>query len=265
MTTGATPSSDERPLPHYVDTGGTGRPILFLHGLGGSAESWQPQLDALGPGRRCIAWTMPGYGPSPPLRALTIATLAGAAAELLSAIGVEEAHVVGHSLGGFVAQELALANPDRVDRLVLLATTAAFGKPGSSFNDEFLTARLEPLDQGRAPADLASAVVDSLVAEDTPAATRRAAVASMAQISADAYRQALRALVAWDGRDRIAAISSPTLCVAGELDQTAPVRAMERLAALVPGAVVEVVPGCGHLVNLERPDELSRLLMRFLD
>ncbi|MDH3678380.1 MAG: alpha/beta hydrolase [Acidimicrobiia bacterium] len=249
---------------HVHDTGGPGTPVLFLHGLGGSAESWRPQLDALAADRRCVAWTMPGYGPSARLPEMTIETLAGAAADLLTALGADRAHVVGHSLGGYVAQELALSAPERVDRLVLVATTAAFGKPGSTFNVEFLAARLRPLDQGRTPADIAPIVVDGLVAGTASATVRAAAVASMSQISADAYRQALHALVAWDARHRVGAIDAATLCIAADADATAPVRAVERLQQLIPGATLEVVVGSGHLVNLERPAEFTDLLRRFL-
>lgn len=249
---------------HLTDTGGEGIPVLFLHGLGGSAESWRPQLDALGADRRCLAWTMPGYGPSAPLPETTIGALAGAAADLLTAVGVDRAQIVGHSLGGYIAQELALRFPERVDRLILVATTAAFGRPGSSFNDEFLAARLRPLDRGLTPADVAPTVVDGLVAEGASASVRVEAVASMSQISVEAYRRALRALVDWDARDRVGAIEAATLCIAAAADATVPVRAMERLCRSMPRATLEVVAGSGHLVNLERPEAFNQLVEEFL-
>lgn len=257
---------------HSIDTGpvgpGDGPPrspaVLFLHGLGGSAESWRPQLDRLGRTIRCVAWTMPGYGPSAPLGEMSIAGLARAAKDLLDDRRLDRVDVVGHSLGGFVAQELALSSPGRVRRLVLVATTAAFGRPGSRFNEEFLASRLRPVQEGRTPAELAPDLVDGLVGPDAGDGVRSAAIDSMAAISPRAYCQAVRALVAWDARDRLHAVTAPTLCIAGALDATAPVRAVERLCRAIPGASLEVVADCGHLVNLEQPAVFDRLLTDFL-
>ena len=240
------------------------RSVLFLHGLGGAAASWRPQLDALAPSLRCLAWTMPGYGPSAPLPTTTIATLADAAVEVLDRFEVDRADVVGHSMGGYVAQELAVEHPERVGRLVLAATTAAFGKPGSEFNERFLAARLEPLDEGLTPADVAPALVDGLCGPDVSSAVRADAVASMSEISPPAYRRALEALVAWDGRQRLPSVTADTLCIAAERDETAPLRAMERLGALIPGSTLEVIAGCGHLLNNEAPAAFNRLLTNFL-
>lgn len=209
---------------------------------------------------------MPGYGAS---SALTlpdpgIADLATAAASVLDRRGIESAVVVGHSLGGFVAQELALARPDLVERLVVVATTAAFGKPGSTFNEEFLTARLEPLDAGRTPADLAASVVDGLVGPSASAVVRAEATASMAAIPVADYRAALGALVGHDATDRLPSLAMPTLGIAGELDRTAPVRAMQRLVDLIPSARLDVIEDSGHLVNSEQPHRFNAALADFL-
>ena len=241
-----------------------GLPILFLHGLGGDASNWQPQLDELGALHRCIAWTMPGYGTSAPLIQPSFVALAAAAVDLLDGLGCETACVVGLSLGGYVAQQLVLDHPDRVERLVLCATTSAFGKPGSSFNEEFLASRLAPLDLGETPATMASQVVRDLVGPAPHGGAELNAVASMQRITPDAYRQALKTLVTWDARDAVASIATRTLCIAGADDATAPVRAMQRLADAIPNATLEVLVDCGHLLNLERPREFNHILRAFL-
>ena len=82
----------------------------------------------------------------------------------------------------------------------------------------------------------------------------------MSAIPAAAYRRALGALVTWDATDRLGAVAAPTLCVAGEHDGTAPPRAVERLAAAIPGARYRLVGGAGHLMNLERPDAVTALV-----
>ena len=207
---------------------------------------------------------MPGYGDSEPLDDLRFPTLAEAACRLLDEHGIEQAVVVGQSLGGMVAQQMAIAHADRVAGLVLVATTAAFGKPGSSFNDDFLAARLAPIEAGNTPADLAPGIVDSIVAAGASVAARAHAVASMSRIAAEPYARSIECLVTWDGRERLAGVSSPTLCVAGGEDTNSPVRAMERLAETIPEATLAVIPDAGHLVNLECPVEFNALLEDFL-
>lgn len=244
---------------------GEGRPaLLFLHGLGGDRDSFAPQLDHFAGRHECVSWTMPGYGDSDPLDDLTFPRLAEAACGLLDEHDIDQAVVVGQSLGGMVAQQMAIAHPDRLAGLVLVATTAAFGKPGSSFNDQFLAARLAPIEAGNTPADLAEEIVDSIVATGMSAEARAHAVASMSRIAPGPYARSIECLVTWDGRDRLGQVTAPTLCIAGGEDTNSPVRAMERLAASVPGASLEVIAGAGHLVNLERPDDFNAVLTTFL-
>jgi pimeloyl-ACP methyl ester carboxylesterase len=238
--------------------------VLFLHGLGGDCRSWQAQLLALADQFHGAAWTMPGYGPSTSPDRFDFETLADVAAGLIDRLGWNAPTIVGHSMGGYVAQELALRHPERVGSLVLAGTTAAFGKPGSDFNQQFLASRLAPLDEGRTPSDLAPAVARGLVGPDATPEVVAAAVASMSGISAAAYRRALQALVTWNATDRLAGIGHRTLCIAGELDSTAPPKAMERLSAAISGARLIVLPDAGHLMYAEAPTAFNRAVREFL-
>ena len=139
--------------------------IFYLHGVGGDRTSFDAQIGAGGPGFAHIAWDMPGYGDSAALPEMTFAALAEAALRLIDALHIERAHLVGHSMGGMIAQELVASHPDRVASLVLSATSPAFGKAGGDWQQEFLAARLAPLDEGKTPADLAPAIVEALVAD----------------------------------------------------------------------------------------------------
>ncbi len=260
-------------IAHHIDTGTPSRnsegdeptvPLLMLHGIGGWAESWRPQFDTLSAATRCVAWTMPGYAPSPPLHSTSIETLSDAALGLLDHLDIARADVIGHSMGGYIAQQLSLTHPERVGRLVLAGTTAAFGKPGSSFNDDFLGARLEPLDRGSTPGDLAADLVAGLVGSAADDEVRDSALASMSNISTDAYRAALHALVAWNATDRLGDLQTPTLCIAADADGTAPVRAMERLDGLLPNSSLVTIADSGHLMNLEQPEAFNRLVAEFL-
>lgn len=250
-------------LADYLDVG-EGPAILFLHGLGGDKNNWQPQVDALSSDYRCLAWTMPGYGESPPLAQMTWPDLASSAALVLDHAGVDSATIVGLSMGGYVAQQFAADHDDRVDALVLAATTAQFGRGSTSFAERFLAARLQPIDEGAVPADFAPTVVRGLLSDDAAQDTVATAVASMSQISADAYRAALRCLVTWNFIDRLDEITVPTLCLAGARDTTAPVEAVKALANGLPSALFVVIENCRHLLNLDRPGAFNKALREFL-
>lgn len=250
-------------LADHLDVG-EGPAILFLHGLGGDKNNWQPQLDALAADFRCLAWTMPGYGDSRALDDLTWPNLATAATQLLDHVGVESATVVGLSMGGYVAQQLAADHSERVDSLILAATTAQFARGSASFAERFLASRLRPIDEGAVPADFAPAVVKGLLSEDAADETVASAIASMSQISADAYRAALTCLVTWDFLDRLDEITAPALCLAGANDKTAPAEAVQALADGLGNATFQEIDNCRHLLNLDQPAAFNDALRSFL-
>ena len=163
------PAADKAPTGAPADVDGPvawreqgrGQPVVFLHGLGGSRTSWEPQLRGLSDEFRAIAWDMPGYGASAPVEPLTFAAVADAVARLLDAAGVDRAHLAGESFGGMHALHAALRHPDRVGRLVLANTSPAFGLDGTDA-DAWRSARLAPLDAGLSPADIAEDVLTAI-------------------------------------------------------------------------------------------------------
>jgi len=253
------------PLAEYVVVGDGDPTLLFLHGLGGDQTNWQPQFDEFSADYRCVAWTLPGYGVSPPIDALTFPNLSDMLVRVLDDVGAEQVSVVGLSMGGYIAQQFAADHEDRLDRLVLAATSAQFGRGSDSFREKYLAARRKPLNDGKTPADLAPAVVLALLSEDAPPSAVANAVASMSRISVDAYRDALECLVSWNFVDYLHEIEAPTLCLAGADDATAPEAAMAALADGIPNARLEVIDNCRHLMNLDRPKEFNRLLRAFLN
>src|SRR6185436_14905353 len=110
-----------------------------------------------------ISWDMPGYGKSAPIPEMTWATLADSAVALLDHLGIGQVHLVGHSMGGMVAQEIAARAPARLASLVLAGTSAAFGGPDETFRNQFLAARLKPLDEGKTPGDIAPGLLQGMV------------------------------------------------------------------------------------------------------
>lgn len=239
---------------------GEGDPVVCLHGIGGAAHLWEATARGL-PGRRVLAWNQPGYGGNPLIAPLGFAALADAFAAQLDAPVVD---LVGHSMGGMIAMEFALRHPGRVRRLVLYATTPAFGGRDPAFAEEFMAARLGPLDAGRSMAECAAALAGGMCGPGADPGAEPAAIAAMAEVPEASYRATLACLATFDRRAEIAGITAPTLCLAGEHDRAAPARTMQRMAESIPGARYAVIEGGGHLLHLERPAEFQSVLRGFL-
>lgn len=244
-------------------TVGTGRPVLFLHGLGGSATAWEPQLEELGDAFRCIAWDMPGYGDSAPIVPLTFPAIADAAVALLDELDVARADVIGLSFGGQQALHLALRHPERVGRLVLADTSARFGADGTDV-DEWQRLRLDPLDAGITPAEMAADVIDAITAPGFGGRERERTLAAFARVPAAGLRAAVHCLPTHDVVARLGDIVAPTLVIVGELDEETPVAYAETLAEGIPDAELRVIDGAGHLTPAEAPEEFNVLVREFL-
>lgn len=254
-----------------VDTGpiawreaGSGDPVLFLHGLGGSRTAWEPQLADLSDRWRCIAWDLPGYGASAPLPEHTFPAVADAVARLLDTLGADRVPLVGLSLGGMHALHTALRHPDRVLALALLATSPAFALDGTTDAAEWMALRLDPLDRGVTPAEMAPGVLRAVAGSEASDTVIAQAAAAMSRIPPDGLRAAVRCLPTHDVRARLRDIRQPTLVVVGELDSETPISYARHLTDHIPSARLAVVPGAGHLVNLEAPGPVNGLLRSFL-
>lgn len=239
---------------------GAGGPVVMLHGIGGAAHLWGATARGL-PGRRVLAWNQPGYAGRALIEPLTFPALADALAAQLDAPVVD---LVGHSMGGMIAMEFAWRFPLRVRRLVLYATTPAFGGRDPGFAEQFMAARLGPLDAGRSMAECAAALAGGMCGPGADPAAEPAAIAAMAEVPEASYRATLACLATFDRRAEIGRISAPTLCLAGELDRAAPAHTMQRMAETIPGARFAMIEGGGHLLHLERPAAFQAMLRDFL-
>lgn len=242
---------------------GDGPPVLFLHGLGGSRLAWEPQLESLSDRFRCIAWDLPGYGASEPLPELTFPAIVDAIVRLLDTVGVARVDVVGLSFGGQQALHLALTHPDRVGRLVLTDTSARFGADGTD-PEAWMRLRLDPLDNGVTPADMAAPVLDSISAPGWAGPERERAIHAFRQIPSDGLRAAVRCLPSHDVTDRLGKITARTLVVVGELDEETPVAYAETLRDGIADSRLVIVPLAGHLTPSEMPHEFNTTVRAFL-
>jgi pimeloyl-ACP methyl ester carboxylesterase len=237
--------------------------LLFLHGVGGGQAAWDRQLPYfIARGYRALAWDQPGYGGTRPVAPYDLEQVATA---LKRRIGDEPAILVGHSMGGFIAQEAYARFPECVRALVLCFTSAAFGGSGGDFARQFIAARIAPLDDGKTMAEIAARLMPSMRGSRSDAQGLAHAEGVMAGVPPETYRKAVRLLTTFDRRAQLPEIRVPTLLVAGGDDRVAPAEVMQRMARKVPGAEFVLLDGCGHLGPMDQPDPFNEALAQFLE
>ncbi len=258
---------DSQAMLHSGATGwreaGAGEPLLFLHGLGGTRGSWNPQLEYFSQNRRCIAWDMPGYGVSSGETPLTFERIADRVVELLDHLGVECIDMVGLSFGGMHALHTALNHPARVGRLVLADTSPAFGMDGTKPED-WKAARTGAMDAGETPATIAAPILDSIVSKPLAADVRDDLIAAFARIPVDGFRAAVDCLPHNDIRPRLHEIAHQSLVIVGELDTETPVAYAQALADGLENSTLVVLPEVGHLSPSEDPAAFNAAVDTFL-
>lgn len=242
---------------------GSGTPVVFLHGLGGTRLSWGPQLRGLSDSFRCIAWDMPGYGQSAPITPLTYRSIADRLVALFDELNLDRPDVVGLSFGGMHALHTAIHHPSRIGRMVLVDSSPAFGMDGTTA-EEWIRSRLEPLDRGQTPGDAAQHVIDAITATPLTGQIREETVEAFSQISPDGFRSAVHCLPSNDVRGHLASIPHKTLVIVGELDRETPVSYAKVLSDGLPNAHLTVLDGVGHLTPAEDPDRFNHNVRRFL-
>jgi pimeloyl-ACP methyl ester carboxylesterase len=233
--------------------------LFFLHGVGGGG--WEPQLAHFAAlGYHCTAWNQPGYGGAPLVAPYDLEHIAAA---LKQAVGGEKAVLVGHSMGGLVAQEFYARHPQHVAALALCFTSAAF-VGGSDFARQFVDLRIGPLDRGETMAQIAERVMPTMRGRVSDPAGLEQAKRRMGAVPPETYRKAVHLLTTFDRRADLPRIAVPTLLVAGSEDTTAPARLMARMAEKIPGAEFALLEGCGHLGPMDQPEAFNAVLAGFL-
>jgi 3-oxoadipate enol-lactonase len=242
---------------------GQGPPVVLIHGLGWDCSLWYPTFDLLAPHHRVIAADTRGHGESDkPDGPYTISGFAEDWAGLLDQLGVSGASVVGLSQGGMVAQVLALARPDLVASLVLVATSCS-SHPDARANMEARIAALADAGPEAAARVAAESIFSPAWRRRNPDAMERfmhwRCLAPAAPLTA-----AMRAVYGFDLSAELPTIRVPTLVLSGGADTLIPPVAQRAIASLIPGAELHVLPDVGHMIPVEAPETFSRLLQEFL-
>ncbi len=251
----------------YLQAGTIGPPVIMLHGWGAFKELWWSTLRGLGRDHRCFALDFPGHGTSPLGRAATIAGLADAVAAFCAALDLPQVVLMGHSMGGVVALELALRRPTLVARLILVdAAIDAHLMPFyariyliPTFGWSLL--RLTQL-IGRTLRPIGARVPHEHGNGWLRPWLRRSAY--LAGFEPEGLHQIYRSLFATQAGDRLAQLALPTLVVSGQFDSLVPAANSRRLARLIPGARYREIRGALHNPMDERPYRFECAVRTFL-
>jgi len=256
---------------------GSGPTVVLVHGLAGAWQNWLEQIPLLAANHRVMALDLPGFGHSQmPTEQITISFYARVLDQVMGELGIDAAAVVGNSMGGFISAEMAIAFPQRVERLVLASPAGI-----SSYNNPFATRwaswirRMAPLlalqtGWASAHADLLtrSPIMRELVLNVPMLHPGRLPRELMAEQLRGAgkpgFVQALEANLNYDYRDRLPEIVCPTLVVWGDRDRLISVRDADVYTELIPNARKVILSDTGHAPMLERPARFNALLEEFL-
>lgn len=253
----------DTPVPIAWEESGEGPPLLLVMGLGYGRWGWEPLVPLLAADFRVITFDNRGIGESGhPEGPYTAALMAEDCRSVLDAAGVERAHVAGSSLGGMIAQELAIESPARVERLVLMSTTP--GGPDSHPMPSVTTELLAEVGELAPEVALRKLVENALSPEAPEEAVERIMQHRLDKPqSPEGWQAQAAAGVGYDGSGRAREIVAPTLIVHGESDNVVDTRNAEVLHDLIPNSNVELVAG-GHLFFWEDPQSAAGLITSFL-
>jgi pimeloyl-ACP methyl ester carboxylesterase len=243
---------------------GEGPPLLLIMGMSGTALHWgEPFLEALRRDFEVIVYDHRGVGASSRLEGpLTIAQMAEDAAGLLGALGIESAHVLGISMGGMIAQELALAHGELVRTLTLGCTFCggADSTPTSPAVLGRLAAGMQSGDRTRAIRTTWEINVSQAMAADADAYERFTGIVARRPVAVAVIMAQLQACAAHDTCSRLSTLTMPVLVIHGTRDEMLPVQNGQLIASLIPGARLEIMEDVGHLFFWERPERSAELV-----
>ena len=251
----------------YYEDHGSGEALLCIQGLAMDVSGWRPQIPAFAPHYRVIVFDNRDVGRSFYAREpYDIATLARDALELADELGLERFHVLGSSMGGAIAQELALRAPERVSSLTLAVSYAGHGRLWRERTQMLAAGAQRQSDEERARVLMALTLSERTFEElgDQLDAMVAMVLSYPHRQRREGFLRQLQATTTHDARGRVGALQMPVHVIGAEQDVFVPVWKSRELAGLIPGARLSVIPGAAHAANLERSAEFNELVLEFL-
>jgi len=244
----------------YREAGG-GPALLFVHGMGCGSVNWESQYAQFADRFRVIGWDAPGYGGSAPFDTdlPSVADYVMAMAAFLDALGVEAAHLVGHSYGGIMVTAFHRAYPDRVLSLTLAQPVTGGGRQKPAQRDKGIKARVAEIEK-LGMAKYAALHAPRSCGPNVDAAALEKAIALTAQIPQTGYLRQFRSLRHANIHEWTSQPSVPAMIVAGEHDATASKGVIGEISRAMGGLRVETVADIGHMIYLEHPERFNALL-----
>ena len=254
-------------LPDYCVTGAGDKSVFLLHGAFGAKEYWLQQTAALvASGYRVVAWDAPGYGLSPMPENFSIESAARACVSLMKALGTKTNILLGHSMGGMIAQRTFDYYPEGIQGLILSSTSAAFGGRGGEWQKKFVADRVAPLDAGKTIPEYAPVMLKKMFGPGSTGGATDLVVQVISRMREETFRAAIEAVTWYEGRDVLSKMNIPVLCVAGEHDlSAAPPKVMEKMAGKIAASEFVCMPGVGHFGWAEAPDVYNEHMLQFLN
>lgn len=250
---------------HISDTGADAKhllpPLVLLHGIGSSVEDWEFQIPFFSAFCRVIAPDLRGFGHSPKARDYSISAFSSDIWALLGRLGIRRFNMIGHSMGGAVALQMAVEQPQRVERLVLADTLATFKIDTAAKFGVYLY-RLAMM-RMFGPARLSEALSLKLFPRPEQADLRLRVARRSALNDRDAYVRTIRAIRGWSVIDQLSRLTMPVLILVAENDYF-PVNDARRLAAALPNARLEVFERAHHHLPLECAARFNATVLSFL-
>ena len=248
---------------HYERHGDAGDPLVCIMGLGGPLEFWEFQTPVFSRAHRVLVYDNRGVGRSDkPAGPYDVRTLADDAVAVMDACGLPRAHVLGLSMGGMIAQELAIRHPDRVGALVLAAT---YAKPDDNVRATASTTGFDP--KSIDPKQLFKLMMGLILSPEFIARERDWLRATrdrvLANLSVEGFLAQMAATMAHDATAELHRIAAPTLVMKPAADALIPPAASDELARLIPGATLATFEHGSHGFNVEQADKFNRVALDF--
>jgi pimeloyl-ACP methyl ester carboxylesterase len=262
------PTASVNGIELYYEEHGRGEPLVLVPGFGTGAWIWYRQVPGFAERFRTVVFDPRGVARSGGRdEPFTMRQFADDLAALLKALGIESAHVLGASFGGFVAQEFALGYPASTRSLILCCTS--FGGAGHvppSAETLAAIASTKGLNtEERVRENLLLAFSPPFAAEHPEEVERVISLRAENHVPEYAYLRQLQAAVAFDAASRVGNVKAPTLVLTGDADTIVPHENSVNLAAAIPGARLRVVEGGSHAFFIERPEEFNRAVVEFVE